>query len=158
MRILQLWPGLILVSVLVMLATAEVSLHATDIQQKNAATLNDPAASGALISKDGLLFSASLGDEAVVLNAPSADAPAALLKTFASSENNTSLIGATASIDPAGTRHSAAPNQRANPVLDTVQAVAIPEPTALFLAGFAGCTLLGLAQRLRASARPGLRR
>jgi hypothetical protein len=32
-----------------------------------------------------------------------------------------------------------------------VQTTAVPEPTALFLAGFAGCMLLVLAQRLRGS-------
>ena len=32
-----------------------------------------------------------------------------------------------------------------------VQPTAVPEPTALFLAGFAGCMLLVLAQRLRGS-------
>jgi hypothetical protein len=52
----------------------------------------------------------------------------------------------------AGLRANApAENGKGTSKLDTVEAVAIPEPTALFLAGFAGCMLLAVAQRLRGS-------
>ncbi len=57
---------------------------------------------------------------------------------------------AAASVDP--TRGApAADLAKLNPALVDVQSVPVPEPTALFFAGFAGCVLLAVAQRLRGS-------
>ena len=71
------------------------------------------------------------------------DATAPLLKTFNepavdTSLNKPAIINAKRSAFETG-------------ALDDVQAVSVPEPTALFLAGFAGCMLLAVVQRLRGS-------
>lgn len=49
----------------------------------------------------------------------------------------------------AQTPREAAKAEPADPTLDHINAVAVPEPTALFFAGVAGCVLLGVGQRLR---------
>ena len=90
-------------------------------------------------------------DSALVLTGPGANAPAALLQTFNRPAAGNSLNKpATLSVAAAVHRPAADSAKEVAPLTD-VQAVAVPEPTALFLAGFSGCVLLALAQRLRGS-------
>ena len=64
------------------------------------------------------------------------------------------LLGLTS--EQGDTHRTLSEDSAVNVALGDVRAVDVPEPTALFLAGFAGCMLLAVAQRLRGS-KPRLR-
>ncbi len=75
--------------------------------------------------------------------------PGALLKTFNSPVAEPSLNKRTSLTYQVGTAASVAGEpSKINPLIEA-EALPVPEPTALFLAGFSGCVLLALAQRLR---------
>jgi hypothetical protein len=141
MRCLRFQPFLIACSALVV-AAGMSSLCAAEAQKSSGPVVVSLAA-GAPVATGDLPFSSSLRQDTA------AAAPAGFLKTETSLGKRTNLD------DPGEAHRSATENGKVNTALDNVQAVAIPEPTALFIAGMAGCLLLGVAQRLRGP-RPGI--